>query len=144
MSVEPGVIDANILTYAINADAPQHASSRALLEAARDPSITLYTSRRRSFASFIRSSPIRNGLPRRPRQRKPYGLFWRCWLCRACVCCQHLSRPSRDCWNCCSVIQSLAATCSICRSWRPCRPITFSASTHSTPGTSRCSPNSRL
>ena len=42
MSVEPGVLDANILVYAINADAPQHAASRALLEAARDPSITLY------------------------------------------------------------------------------------------------------
>ena len=42
MSPEPGVLDANILAYAINADAPQHGASRALLEAARDPSITLY------------------------------------------------------------------------------------------------------
>ncbi len=42
MVVEPGVIDANILAYAVNADAPQHAASRALLEAARDPSVTLY------------------------------------------------------------------------------------------------------
>jgi predicted nucleic acid-binding protein len=42
MSVEPGVLDANVLTYAINADAEQYAASRALLEAARDPSITLY------------------------------------------------------------------------------------------------------
>jgi predicted nucleic acid-binding protein len=42
MLVEPGVLDANILAYAVNADAPQHAASRALLEAARDPSITLY------------------------------------------------------------------------------------------------------
>ena len=40
--LEPGVLDANILAYAVNADAAQHAASRALLEAARDPSITLY------------------------------------------------------------------------------------------------------
>jgi predicted nucleic acid-binding protein len=42
MSVEPGILDANILAYALNADAPQHAASRALLEAASDPSIVLY------------------------------------------------------------------------------------------------------
>jgi predicted nucleic acid-binding protein len=42
MSVEPGVLDANILAYAVNADASQHAAARALLESASDPSITLY------------------------------------------------------------------------------------------------------
>jgi predicted nucleic acid-binding protein len=42
MSLEPGIVDANVLAYAINADAPQHEGSRALLDAARDPSITLY------------------------------------------------------------------------------------------------------
>lgn len=42
MSVEPGVLDANVLIYAVNADAPQHAASRALLDAASDPSVTLY------------------------------------------------------------------------------------------------------
>src|ERR1022692_1428840 len=42
MSVEPGLIDANVLVYAMDADAPQHAASRALLDAAGDPSITLY------------------------------------------------------------------------------------------------------
>src|ERR1035437_3887192 len=41
-SVEPGVVDANVLVYAMDADAPQHAASRALLEAARDPSTTLF------------------------------------------------------------------------------------------------------
>ena len=44
MPVEPGIIDANVLVYALDADAPQHAASRALLEAARDPSTTLYVS----------------------------------------------------------------------------------------------------
>jgi predicted nucleic acid-binding protein len=42
MPVEPGVIDTNILVYAVNADSQQHAASRALLEAARDPATTLY------------------------------------------------------------------------------------------------------
>ena len=42
MPVEPGVIDANILVYAINVDDLQHAPSRALLDAARDPSVALY------------------------------------------------------------------------------------------------------
>jgi predicted nucleic acid-binding protein len=34
MPVESGVIDTNVLVYALDADAPQHATSRALLEAA--------------------------------------------------------------------------------------------------------------
>jgi len=42
MSAEPGVVDANILVYAVNPDAPQHAAAYALLEAARDPAVTLY------------------------------------------------------------------------------------------------------
>jgi uncharacterized protein len=42
MPVEPGIIDANVLVYAMDADAPQHGASRALLEAARDTSATLY------------------------------------------------------------------------------------------------------
>ena len=42
MSVEPGIVDANVLVYAMDADAPQHAASRALLASGRDPSTTLY------------------------------------------------------------------------------------------------------
>ena len=41
MSVEPGIIDANVLVYAMDADAPQHAASRAFLDAARDGAFTL-------------------------------------------------------------------------------------------------------
>jgi predicted nucleic acid-binding protein len=41
MSIEPGAIDANVLVYAVEVDAPQHASSRALIEAAADPATTL-------------------------------------------------------------------------------------------------------
>lgn len=42
MSVDPGVVDTNVLVYALDADAPQHAAARALLEAGRDPANTLY------------------------------------------------------------------------------------------------------
>lgn len=44
MPFEPGLVDANVLVYAIDADAPQHAASRILLEAARDRFTTLYVS----------------------------------------------------------------------------------------------------
>ena len=43
MSVEPGIVDTNVLVYALDADAPQHAAARALLEAGRDdPAATLF------------------------------------------------------------------------------------------------------
>src|SRR4029077_5334807 len=42
MPVEPGLVDTNVLVYALDADAAQHASSRALLEADRAASVTLY------------------------------------------------------------------------------------------------------
>ena len=41
-SVEPGIADTNILVYALDADAPQHATARALLELARSGSVILY------------------------------------------------------------------------------------------------------
>jgi predicted nucleic acid-binding protein len=42
MSIEPGVLDANVLVYAVEAVAAQHAASRSLIEAAADPTTTLY------------------------------------------------------------------------------------------------------
>jgi predicted nucleic acid-binding protein len=45
MSVEPGIVDTNVLVYALDADAPQHTAARALLETARDaPAILFVTS----------------------------------------------------------------------------------------------------
>jgi predicted nucleic acid-binding protein len=35
MPVEPGLVDTNVPVYALDADAPQHAAARALLDAAR-------------------------------------------------------------------------------------------------------------
>ena len=40
--IEPGVLDANVLAYAINTSAPQHSASRTLLDSARDHRVTLY------------------------------------------------------------------------------------------------------
>jgi predicted nucleic acid-binding protein len=42
MSVEPGLIDANILVYAADTGAVHHAASRRLLAAARNPATVLY------------------------------------------------------------------------------------------------------
>ena len=42
MPVEPGLVDANVLAYASNADDLKYAASRALLEEARAPLTTLY------------------------------------------------------------------------------------------------------
>jgi predicted nucleic acid-binding protein len=45
MSVEPEIVDTNVLVYALDADAPHHAASRALLEAAQgEAPATLYVS----------------------------------------------------------------------------------------------------
>lgn len=41
-SVEPGVIDTNVLVYAVDADHSHYAASRALLDAAHNRSTTLY------------------------------------------------------------------------------------------------------
>jgi predicted nucleic acid-binding protein len=42
MFPEPGVIDANVLAYAANADVPHHVASRTLIAAAGDPQTKLY------------------------------------------------------------------------------------------------------
>ena len=42
MSVEPGIVDANVLVYALDADAPQHLASRHLLDEGRSGTTTLY------------------------------------------------------------------------------------------------------
>lgn len=42
MSFEPGIVDGNVLVYALDRNAPQHLSSRTLLDAARTGSTNLY------------------------------------------------------------------------------------------------------
>lgn len=61
MSVEPGVVDANVLVYAVNADAPQHSVSRAFLENASDPANALYVTSQIlcEFYSVVTNPPSR-------------------------------------------------------------------------------------
>lgn len=42
MPVEPGIVDTNVLIYALDTAAPQHAAARALLDAAREDTATLF------------------------------------------------------------------------------------------------------
>jgi predicted nucleic acid-binding protein len=67
MSLEPGIIDANVLVYAMDSDARQYAASRALLEAARDPATTLYVTSQVlcEFYSIV-TNPRRVPKPRSP------------------------------------------------------------------------------
>jgi uncharacterized protein len=65
MPVEPGLVDTNVLVYALDADAAQHASSRALLEAGRAGSVTLYvTSQIICEFSSVVTNPRRVAKPR--------------------------------------------------------------------------------
>ena len=61
------MIDANILVYAVDVDAPQHAACRHLLETARDPATTLYLTSQIlcEFYSVI-TNPRRVAAPRTP------------------------------------------------------------------------------
>ena len=74
-SVEPGVVDANILVYALDVDAPQHAASLALLNAARDPATILFVTSQilAEFYSIVTRQAAR-GYPAFPR-RGPSGTF---------------------------------------------------------------------
>ena len=143
MLVEPGVLDANILAYAVNADAAQHVASRALLEEARDPSVTLYVTSQIlcEFYSLI-TNPRRVAVASSPAEA--LRIISACWLFPACTCCRPRRIPLRDGWNYCGVTRSRVETYSTCKSSPPCRPMVFSESTPSTPMTLRCFPNSRL
>ena len=42
MLIEPGIVDTNVLIYALDTAAPQHAAARALLDASRTNAATLF------------------------------------------------------------------------------------------------------
>src|SRR5262245_47327423 len=68
MSLEPGIVDANILIYALDAGAPQHPAARSLLDAAReDPENRLYVTSQIlcEFYSVV-TNPRRVKNPRSP------------------------------------------------------------------------------
>ena len=67
MPIEPGVVDANVLVYALNGDNPQHAASLALVSAAKNPAVTLYVTSQIlcEFYSII-TNPKRVATPTTP------------------------------------------------------------------------------
>ena len=67
MPVEPGLVDANVLAYASNADDSKFAASRALPEEARSPLTTLYITPQiiTEFYSVI-TNPRRVAVPSSP------------------------------------------------------------------------------
>ena len=67
MSPEPGIVDANVLAYAANADDPHHAASRTLIAGARDPLTALYvTSQVLCECYSIITNPRRVSAPSSP------------------------------------------------------------------------------
>jgi hypothetical protein len=137
MSVEPGIVDANVLVYAMDADAPQHAVSRALLDAARNSSTTLYVTSQIlcEFYSVVTNAPHVPNRGLLPTHSVP---FLACSL--SCMCCQ--SRPVR--WKGVARdfragIKSWAEPYSICKSSLPCSPTAPTAFTPSTAATSTVS-----
>lgn len=65
MPFEPGIVDANVLVYALDADTPQHLASRSLLDAGRTGATTLYVTSQ-IFCEFysIVTNPRRVTKPR--------------------------------------------------------------------------------
>ena len=97
MSVEPGLVDANVLVYAMDAGAPQHRASRDLLDAARASSTTLYVT-----SQILCVSPIRA------------PLTTHCALFQACscffMCCQFQLARWKGGWTCFAVTPLSAET----------------------------------
>lgn len=67
MSVEAGLLDANILVYAMDSRAAQHVACRVLLEATNDPGTSLYVTSQIlcEFYSVV-TNPRRVAVPRSP------------------------------------------------------------------------------
>lgn len=65
MPVESGIVDTNVLIYALDTAAPQHAAARALLEAAREDAATLFvTSQILCEFCSVTTNPRRVARPR--------------------------------------------------------------------------------
>lgn len=75
MKIEPGALDANILVYAVEASAPQHAVSRALIEAACNPTTAPYlTSQVLCEFYSTAANPCSTGIPACVRLTQAGGL----------------------------------------------------------------------
>jgi predicted nucleic acid-binding protein len=78
MSVEPGLVDTNVLVYALATRATQHAVSHGLLQAARHPTVVLYLTSQIlcEFYSII-TNPRRIASPYSPKEAI-YSSWQRC------------------------------------------------------------------
>jgi toxin-antitoxin system PIN domain toxin len=69
MFVEPGLLDANVLVYAVDSGAAQHAASDGLLEAARNPATVLYLTSQILYEFYsIVTNPRRIAAPYSPEE----------------------------------------------------------------------------
>jgi len=70
MQFEPGIVDANVLVYALDSMAPQHLSSRALLDQAHNGLTTLYVTSQ-VLCEFTRLSQMPGAFSGRALPPKP-------------------------------------------------------------------------
>jgi predicted nucleic acid-binding protein len=103
MAIEPGVLDANGLAYSVNADCAQHEACRNLIQAAAEPSTTLYLTSQIlcEFYSLI-TNPRRvsKAVPASEALRVLSSLLALRWLYRVCMCCPLRSAQWLDGWIC--------------------------------------------
>jgi len=141
MSVEPGIVDTNVLVYALDADAPQHIAARALLDAARDASSTLFVTSQIlcEFYSIV-TNPQRVSKPRAASDALSAASGLLAFL-------RVLPIPLHAVDGLLELLRHYpvtAAKYSTCKSWQPCRRMRSREFIRSTPLTSRFFRNSRL
>lgn len=141
MPVEPGIVDTNVLIYALDTAAPQHTAALALLNAAREDGATLYVTSQIlcEFYSVV-TNPRRVARPRGAAEAMTV-------LSEMLAFLQVLPIPVGTVEGLLDLLRRrpvIAAMCSTCTSSRPCRRTASAESTRSMSPTLRLSPNSRL
>jgi hypothetical protein len=141
MSPEPGIVDTNILVYAMAADAPQYAVSRALLDVARDdPATTIYVTSQIlcEFYSVVTS-------PRRVTQARSTADALQA-ISGFLAFLHVLPIPASAVEGWMDLLRGVrwrVRMFLICSSWRRCWPMAFHASIPSTERILKCSRSSR-
>jgi len=138
MSIEPGIVDANVLVYAFDANAPQHSASRTLLDAGRAGTTTLYVTSQAlcEFYSIVTNS--RRVL--KPRTVAD-AIAAIADLLSFFTCCLFPPARLRDGLPCFAAVPSLVALFSIYSLPPRCWRMGFNAFTRITPATLSASRN---
>jgi len=103
MSVEPGIVDTNVLVYALDADAPQHEADAGLAEAGREASTTLFVTAQ-ILCEFYSIVTNPGAFPSRARPPMQWPRFLPACL-GFCLCCRFLRARLTWGWTCCAVIR---------------------------------------